>query len=41
MAFLYHRFNAAQLPTPHTDTVALAAQRLAEAYNSAVADHCK
>lgn len=41
MAFLHHRFRAAQLPTPRTDTVATAAKRLEDAYSAAIAEHCK
>ena len=40
MAFLHHRFRAAQLPTPRADTVAMAATRLDDAYGAATAEHC-
>ena len=41
MAFLHHRFSAAQLPPPRTETVATAAKRLEDAYGAATAEHCK
>lgn len=41
MAFLRHRFQAAQLPAPPMEVLTSAIQRLKEAYSKAVTEHCK